>query len=91
MTIEVIYQYIFGAAALALLCVVASVFTRRIGAPVLLVFLGLGMLAGEDGPGGIKFDDFSLAFLFGNVALAIIIFDGGLGTRKDTFRVSLKP
>lgn len=91
MTIDVIYQYIFGAAVLALLCVVASVFTRRIGAPILLVFLVLGMLAGEDGPGGIRFDDFSLAFLFGNVALAIIIFDGGLGTRKDTFRVSLKP
>lgn len=91
MTIDAIYQYIFGAAVLALLCVVASVLTRRIGAPILLVFLVLGMLAGEDGPGGIRFDDFSLAFLFGNVALAIIIFDGGLGTRKDTFRVSLKP
>lgn len=91
MTIDVIYQYIFGAAILALLCVVASVLTRRIGAPILLVFLVLGMLAGEDGPGGIRFDDFSLAFLFGNIALAIIIFDGGLGTRKDTFSVSLRP
>lgn len=91
MAIELIYQYIFGAALLALLCVLASVFTRRIGAPILLVFLVLGMLAGEDGPGGISFDDFSLAFLFGNVALAIIIFDGGLGTRSDTFRISLKP
>jgi len=91
MTIELIYQFIFGAAILALLCVVASVLTRRIGAPILLVFLVLGMLVGEDGLGGIKFDNFSLAFLLGNVALAIIIFDGGLGTRKDTFRVSLKP
>ncbi|AJQ97219.1 potassium/proton antiporter [Gynuella sunshinyii] len=91
MTIELTYQYIFGAAILALLCVVASAVTRRVGAPVLLVFLVLGMLAGEDGPGGIRFDDFNLAFLFGNVALAVIIFDGGLGTRKDTFRVSLKP
>ncbi|VUD69297.1 K(+)/H(+) antiporter NhaP [Thalassocella blandensis] len=91
MTIELIYQYIFGAAILALLCIVASVFTRRIGAPILLVFLILGMLAGEDGPGGITFNDFGLAFLFGNIALAIIIFDGGLGTQKNTFRVSLKP
>lgn len=91
MTIELIYQYIFGAAVLALLSVIASVFTRRIGAPILLIFLVLGMLAGEDGPGGFIFNDFSLAFLFGNIALAIIIFDGGLGTRKDTFRVSLKP
>jgi cell volume regulation protein A len=91
LTIELIYQYIFGAAILAFLCIVASVLTRRIGAPILLVFLVVGMLAGEDGLGGIKFDDFSLAFLLGNIALAIIIFDGGLGTRKDTFRVSLKP
>jgi len=90
-TIDLIYQYIFGAAFLALLCVVISALTRRTGAPTLLVFLVLGMLAGEDGPGGIRFDDFSLAFLFGNIALAIIILDGGLGTRKDTFRVSLKP
>jgi cell volume regulation protein A len=91
MTIELIYQYIFGAAILAFLCVLAGVLTRRIGAPVLLVFLVLGMLAGEDGLGGIKFNDFNLAFLIGNVALAIIIFDGGLGTKKDTFRISLKP
>jgi len=91
MTIALIYQYIFGAALLALLAIIASVFTRRIGAPILLVFLVLGMLAGEDGPGGIRFDDFSLAFLFGNLALAIIIFDGGLGTQKSTFRVSLRP
>jgi potassium/hydrogen antiporter len=90
-TIELIYQYIFGGAVLAFLCVIASVLSRRIGAPLLLVFLLLGMLAGEDGFGGITFDDFSLAFLYGNLALAIIIFDGGLGTRKDTFRVSLKP
>ena len=47
MTIELTYQYIFGAASLALLCVVASVLTRRIGAPILLVFLVVGMLVGE--------------------------------------------
>lgn len=91
MEIELVYQYIFGAAVLALLSVLASVLGRRIGAPILLVFLVLGMLAGEDGLGGIRFDDYGLAFLFGNLALAIIIFDGGLGTRKDSFRVSLKP
>ena len=91
MSIDLTYQFIFGAALLSLLCVLASAFTRRIGAPVLLIFLILGMLAGEDGPGGINFNDFELAFLFGNIALALIIFDGGLGTRKDTFRISLKP
>ncbi|MBR9908776.1 MAG: potassium/proton antiporter [Gammaproteobacteria bacterium] len=91
MALELTSQYIFGGALLALLCVFASILSRRFGAPLLLVFLVLGMLAGEDGPGGIKFDDFNLAFLFGNLALAIIIFDGGLGTRRDTFRVSLRP
>jgi potassium/hydrogen antiporter len=91
MTIAFTSQFIFAGAVLALLCVVASILSRRFGAPVLVVFLVLGMLAGEDGPGGIVFDDFGLAFLLGNLALAIIIFDGGLGARRDTFRVSLSP
>lgn len=82
---------IFWGALLALLCVVASGLSRRVGAPVLLIFLILGMLAGEEGVGGIRFDNFSQAFLFGSLALAIIIFDGGQGARKDTFRVSLGP
>lgn len=84
-------HFILWGGVLALLCVFASILSRRLGAPLLLMFLVLGMLAGEDGPGGIRFNDFNLAFLLGNLALAIIILDGGLGTRKDTFRVSLKP
>ncbi|MFQ3231359.1 potassium/proton antiporter [Reinekea sp.] len=91
MTVELTYLYIFAAASLALISVVASLFTRYTGAPILLVFLVIGMLVGEDGIIGVKFDDFNIAFLLGHIALAIIIFDGGLGTRKDTFRVSLKP
>ena len=91
MTIELTSQFIFIGSILAVLCILASILSRRFGAPLLLVFLILGMLAGEDGLGGITFNDFSLAFLLGNLALAIIIFDGGLGTRKSTFRVSLKP
>ncbi len=91
MPIEFTSQMIFWGSTLALLCVVASVLSRRLGAPLLLVFLVLGMLAGEDGPGGISFDDAGLAFMLGNVALAIIILDGGLGARRDTFRVSLSP
>ena len=91
MSIETTSQYIFGGAALALLCIFASILSRRLGAPLLLVFLVLGMLAGDSGPGGISFEDVELAFMFGNLALAVIIFDGGLGTRRDTFRVSLSP
>lgn len=91
MTIDLTSQFISAGALLALLCIVASILSRRLGAPILMVFLVLGMLAGENGPGGILFDDIGLAFLLGNLALAIIIFDGGLGARKESFRVSLRP
>jgi cell volume regulation protein A len=73
------------------IAIIASAVSARLGAPLLLVFLVLGMLAGEDGPGGIQFDDFETAQLVGSVALAIIIFDGGLRTRKEVFRVALWP
>ncbi len=82
---------IFFGAALLLISIVASAFSSRVGAPLLLVFLIIGMLAGEDGPGGVNFDDFRLANLAGSLALAIILFDGGLRTRADLFRVGLRP
>ncbi|MBK1717541.1 potassium/proton antiporter [Thiocystis violacea] len=71
--------------------VLASVVTSRLGAPLLLVFLVIGMLLGEDGPGGIAFGDIQLAHLLGSLALAIILFDGGLATPYKDFRVGLKP
>jgi potassium/hydrogen antiporter len=71
--------------------VLASVVTSRFGVPLLLVFLLIGMLLGEQGPGGIQFDDVQLAHLFGSLALAIILFDGGLMTPFRNFRVGLKP
>jgi cell volume regulation protein A len=81
---------LFGS-LLILLSIVASAASARLGAPLLLVFLVLGMLAGEDGPGGIRFNDVYTAQLVGSIALAIIIFDGGLRTRKGVFRVALWP
>jgi cell volume regulation protein A len=56
-----------------------------------LVFLGLGILAGEEGPGGILFRDFHAAYLIGSVALAIILFDGGLRTDRSDVRRALWP
>ncbi|WP_244168497.1 potassium/proton antiporter [Alloalcanivorax xenomutans] len=65
--------------------------STRIGVPSLLMFLLVGMAAGEDGIGGIQFDDLSTAYVISNIALAVILMDGGLRTRMDTFRLALKP
>jgi len=78
-------------ALLLVVSIVASDFSARLGAPLLLVFIFLGMLAGEDGPGGIRYDDIETAYVIGTLALAVIIFDGGMRTRRETFRVALWP
>ena len=78
-------------AILVLISILASTVSERTGAPLLFVFLGIGMLAGEDGPGRIRFGDYQVAYLVGTMALAVILFDGGMRTRYDTFRVGLWP
>ncbi len=88
---EAINEMIFLAGLLLLLAILAGRISSRLGAPLLLVFLGLGMLAGEDGPGHIHFGDFKLAYLMGSTALAVILFDGGLRTHADTFRLARWP
>jgi cell volume regulation protein A len=71
--------------------ILSSLIALRFGAPLLLVFLVLGMLAGEAGPGGIHFDDVGATYVVGSIALALILFDGGLRTRFATFRSVLAP
>jgi cell volume regulation protein A len=78
-------------ALLVLAGIMSSLVAMRFGAPLLLVFLLLGMLAGEAGPGGIKFDDVRATYVVGSIALALILFDGGLRTRFATFRSVLGP
>src|SRR5437588_12988494 len=78
-------------ALLVLAGIMSSLIATRFGAPLLLVFLVVGMLAGEAGPGGIKFDDVYATYVVGSIALALILFDGGLRTRFATFRSVLGP
>ncbi|MDR2013437.1 MAG: potassium/proton antiporter [Rhodanobacter sp.] len=85
------YWLLAAAAALVLAGIGSSLIARRFGAPLLLVFLVLGMLAGVDGPGGIHFRDYATTYLIGSAALAIILFDGGLRTRREAFRNTLAP
>ena len=89
--IESAHELILVGALLGVLSIFAGLLSRRLGAPVLLVFLVLGMLAGEDVPGGILFDDFYTAYLIGSVALAVILFEGGLKTHLAMLRLAFWP
>jgi len=82
---------LLAAAVLVFTSVLAGLFSARIGFSFLLVFLLAGVLAGEDGPGGYVFNDVRLSFWVGNVALAVILLDGGLRTSFSTFRTGLRP
>ncbi|UOO81414.1 potassium/proton antiporter [Uruburuella testudinis] len=76
---------------LLFLSVISTTLSARLGLPLLLMFLGVGMLAGEEGIGGIEFDNFFTATVIGQLALAVILLDGGLRTRFESFRIALKP
>jgi potassium/hydrogen antiporter len=78
-------------AALVMAGILSSLIALRFGAPLLLVFLLLGMFAGEAGPGGLAFNDVGTTYLVGSVALALILFDGGLKTKFQNIRTVLAP
>ncbi len=78
----------------ALLTIAATLSTRlaqRFGMPALVLFVGIGMLAGSSGPGGIQFDNYALSYEVGLLALAVIIYSGGLETEGRLFRASVLP
>ncbi|MGE6326200.1 potassium/proton antiporter [Psychrobacter sp. NPDC078370] len=82
--------YLVGA-VLIFASIMASTLSARLGVPLLLLFLIVGMLAGEQGILGIEFSQYGLANFVGQAALACILLDGGLRTSFKSFRVGLKP
>ena len=82
-------DWLFVSSLLLLLSIFAWKVSSRLGIPALLLFLGIGMLVGSDGPGGIYFDDALLAQSVGVVALAFILFAGGLETEWQVVRPAL--
>ena len=82
--------YLVGA-FLIFASIMASTLSARLGVPLLLLFLMVGMLAGEQGILGIEFSQYALANFVGQAALACILLDGGLRTSFKSFRVGLKP
>ena len=88
---ELANNLILLGAFLLLLSIFIGLISSRIGAPLLLAFLALGIFFGEDGPGGIFFDNYFAAYTIGSMALAIILFDGGLRTEFGNFRVAAWP
>ncbi len=81
----------FIGAIMVLLCILLFRYFDNFGIPILLLFLGIGMLAGAEGPGKIYFDDARLAQTIGIIALIFILFAGGLDTKWHAVRPVVRP
>lgn len=82
--------FLFGISLMMIFSILSSKASSWIGVPSLLLFLGIGMLAGSEGPGGIEFTNYSTAFVIGNISLIFILFDGGMGTSWKQVRPIIK-
>ena len=89
--ISTIDLFVFVSSLLVAISVLASRASGQLGVPSLLLFLGLGMLAGSEGVGGIDFDNYSLTYSVGSIALVLILFDGGLRSSWKSFKPFAKP
>lgn len=87
---EAFYIVVLVCASLVLLAAFSSLISFRFGSPILLLFLGVGLVAGVDGL-GIDFSNNGLSFMLGHVALAIILFDSGFGTPIKAFKQAAVP
>ncbi|ADI15656.1 potassium/proton antiporter [Truepera radiovictrix] len=83
--------FIIIGSVLVIAAIISTRFAQHFGLPALVLFVLIGMLAGSSGPGGLEFADYQLSFYAGLLALAIILFSGGLDTRYRLFRASLVP
>jgi cell volume regulation protein A len=88
--LESFYLVVLVGAALVLLAAISSLLAFRFGAPLLLLFLAVGLIAGIDGL-GIDFSDNNAAYMLGSVALAVILFDSGFGTPIKAFKMAALP
>jgi cell volume regulation protein A len=88
--VDWIYLVILVSAGLVVLSIFTSLIAFRFGAPLLLVFLLVGLGAGEDGL-GLQFSDADAAYFIGSLALAIILFDSGFSTTLASFRQAAAP
>lgn len=82
---QAIYLVTLVATALVVAAAFSSLIAFRFGAPLLLLFLGIGLASGADGL-GIVFDNAALAYFVGSLALALILFDSGFGTSLGVLR-----
>ncbi|BCH21476.1 potassium/proton antiporter [Mesorhizobium sp. L-8-3] len=85
-----IYLVTLVGTALVLAAAFSSLIAFRFGAPLLLLFLGIGLATGTDGL-GIEFDNASFAYFVGSLALAVILFDSGFGTPVAALRQASLP
>lgn len=89
--LDVVALSILFGALIVLAGILSSLVAMRFGAPLLLIFMLIGVLAGESGPGGIVFNNVDITYTVGSLALGLILFDGGLRTRFQTFRSVIAP